>query len=72
MRLSPWTARVCFSTRDGVWFGRVTRKPAVTLRFEAYTREQVSEYMQVFKALLNNYPQIDQSKFDAQLKAFSS
>ena len=64
-------ARVLFDKGWGLVRASNTQ-PAVTLRFEAYTREQVSEYMQVFKALLNNYAQIDQSKFDAQLKAFSS
>ena len=47
-------------------------QPAVTLRFEAYTREQVSQYMLVFKELLDHYPQIDQHNFEAQIKAFSS
>ena len=46
-------------------------QPAVTLRFEAYTREQIAQYMQVFKAQLDNYPQIDQSNFLAQVEAFS-
>ncbi len=64
-------ARVIFSQGWGLVRASNTQ-PAVTLRFEAYTREQISEYMQVFKALLNNYPQIDQSKFDAQVEAFSS
>ena len=44
----------------------------MTLRFEAYTREQVSTYMQVFKEQLDKYPQIDQSNFDAQVIAFSN
>ncbi len=63
-------ARVVF---DGGW-GLVrasNTQPAVTLRFEAYTREQIAQYMQVFKAQLNKYPQIDQSNFDAQVQAFS-
>ena len=64
-------ARVLFDKGWGLVRASNTQ-PAVTLRFEAYTREQVSEYMQVFKALLNNYPQIDQSKFDTQVKAFAN
>ena len=63
-------ARVIFSQGWGLVRASNTQ-PAVTLRFEAYTREQISEYMQVFKAQLDNYPQIDQSKFDAQVEAFS-
>ena len=58
---------------DGGW-GLVrasNTQPAVTLRFEAYTREQIAQYMQVFKAQLDNYPQIDQSNFLAQVEAFS-
>jgi len=46
-------------------------QPAVTLRFEAYTKEQVVEYMQLFKTELNKHPEIDQAKFDAQIAAFS-
>ena len=64
-------ARVIFSQGWGLVRASNTQ-PAVTLRFEAYTREQISEYMQVFKAQLDNYPQIDQSKFDAQVEAFSN
>ena len=46
-------------------------QPAVTLRFEAYTREQIAGYLQIFKAQLDNYPQIDQSRFDAVVASFS-
>lgn len=46
-------------------------QPAITLRFEAYTREQVAEYIKRFKALLDQHPEVDQSKLDAQLAAFS-
>ncbi len=63
-------ARVIFDHGWGLVRASNTQ-PAVTLRFEAYTREQISQYMQVFKALLNNYPQIDQTRFNAQIEAFS-
>ncbi len=46
-------------------------QPAITLRFEAYTKEQLVSYMQLFKAQLDQYPQIDQTKFLQQLAAFS-
>jgi phosphomannomutase / phosphoglucomutase len=64
-------ARVLFENGWGLVRASNTQ-PAVTLRFEAYTREQISEYMQVFKAQLNNYPEIDQTKFDKQIDAFSA
>jgi phosphomannomutase/phosphoglucomutase len=47
-------------------------QPAITLRFEAYTRPQVVEYMQVFKALLDKHPEVDQGKLLAQIQAFSA
>lgn len=46
-------------------------QPAVTLRFEAYTEPQIVEYMQRFKALLDQHPEIDQEKLDAQITRFS-
>jgi phosphomannomutase / phosphoglucomutase len=46
-------------------------QPAITLRFEAYTRPQVVEYMQRFKALLDQHPEVDQGKLIDQIKAFS-
>lgn len=46
-------------------------QPAITLRFEAYTRPQLVEYMQRFKALLDKHPEIDMTKFNAQMEAFS-
>ena len=62
-------ARVAF---DGGW-GLVrasNTQPAVTLRFEAYTREQIAEYMRVFEAQLKRYPQIDRERFDSLLVEF--
>ena len=62
-------ARVAF---DGGW-GLVrasNTQPAVTLRFEAYTREQIVEYMRVFEEQLKQYPQIDRERFDSLLVEF--
>ena len=62
-------ARVIF---EGGW-GLVrasNTQPAVTLRFEAYNCEQILAYMQTFKTLLDRYPQIDQSRFDAVVASF--
>lgn len=47
-------------------------QPAITLRFEAYTRDQIVDYMQRFKSLLDKHPEIDQEKFAAQIQAFSA
>ncbi len=63
-------ARVIFERGWGLVRASNTQ-PAVTLRFEAYTREQIAGYMRIFKALLANYPQIDIKNFDKQLHAFS-
>ena len=62
-------ARVIFAKGWGLVRASNTQ-PAVTLRFEAYTREQIASYMGVFKQLLDKYPQIDQSNFEAQVEAF--
>ena len=63
-------ARVIFDKGWGLVRASNTQ-PAVTLRFEAYTREQIASYMEIFKHLLSKYPQIDQTNFDAQIAAFS-
>ena len=65
-------ARACYLSMAGAWCAPAIRSPPFTLRFEAYTRPQIAEYLQVFKAQLDNYPQIDQSKFLAQVEAFAS
>ncbi len=62
-------ARVIFDAGWGLVRASNTQ-PAVTLRFEAYTREQILRYMQTFKALLDPYPQIDQERFDAVIASF--
>ncbi len=46
-------------------------QPAITLRFEARERGQVAEYIRRYKALLDRYPAVDQSRLLAQLQAFS-
>ncbi|MBZ0283053.1 MAG: phosphomannomutase/phosphoglucomutase [Anaerolineae bacterium] len=59
---------------DGGW-GLVrasNTQPAITLRFEAYTRPQIVEYMQTFKALLDKHPEVDQGKLIDQINAFSA
>jgi phosphomannomutase/phosphoglucomutase len=47
-------------------------QPAITLRFEAYERSQVAEYIQRFKTLLDKHPEVNQAKLVQQLEAFSS
>ena len=64
-------ARVIFESGWGLVRASNTQ-PAVTLRFEAYTRELIADYMRVFKAQLANYPQIDQERFDELLVHFSA
>ena len=64
-------ARVVFENGWGLVRASNTQ-PAVTLRFEAYSREQIAEYMRIFKAQLINYPQIDQGRFDQLLSEFSA
>ncbi|MGQ9888696.1 MAG: phosphomannomutase/phosphoglucomutase [Aggregatilineales bacterium] len=46
-------------------------QPAITLRFEAYTRPQVRQYMLRFRELLNRHPEVNQDKLDKQIEAFS-
>jgi len=45
-------------------------QPAITLRFEAYTPQQLVEYMKRFKALLDQHPEVDQGKLADQIRAF--
>ncbi len=47
-------------------------QPAITLRFEAYERPQLVEYMQRFKSLLNPHPEVDATKLDEQIATFSA
>ncbi len=64
-------ARVIFESGWGLVRASNTQ-PAVTLRFEAYTRQQILQYMTVFAAQLQRYPQIDRSRFDALLSDFKA
>ncbi len=64
-------ARVIFESGWGLVRASNTQ-PAVTLRFEAYTRQQILQYMTVFAAQLQRYPQIDRSRFDALLFDFKA
>ena len=64
-------ARVNFA--DGWGLVRASNtQPAVTLRFEAYTREQIASYMRIFEALLDRYPQINQDRFNELLVEYSA
>lgn len=46
-------------------------QPAITLRFEAHDAANMVANMQQFKDLMDKHPEIDQSKFIAQMKRFS-
>ena len=46
-------------------------QPAITMRFEAYNRQQLVEYMTVFKGLLEKHPEVDLTKLQEQIVAFS-
>jgi phosphomannomutase/phosphoglucomutase len=44
-------------------------QPAITMRFEAHTPEQLVEYMQRFDQLLDDYPQVDRVPLRKQIDA---
>jgi phosphomannomutase/phosphoglucomutase len=46
-------------------------QPAITMRFEAYNNQQLVEYMTIFKALLEKHPEVDLTKLQEQIVAFS-
>ncbi len=46
-------------------------QPAITMRFEAYNKPQVVEYMMRFKSLLDQHPEVDSSGLQDQIVAFS-
>jgi phosphomannomutase/phosphoglucomutase len=46
-------------------------QPAITLRFEAYNHQQLVDYMQQFKALLDKHPEVNSDKLSEQIAAFS-
>ncbi len=64
-------ARVQFPAGWGLVRASNTQ-PAITLRFEATTREQLVNYMKEFDARLRHYPEIDRTKLQAQINAFGS
>jgi phosphomannomutase/phosphoglucomutase len=39
-------------------------QPAITLRFEAYTKEAIVKYMEQFDAMLAEYPQVNRDKLE--------
>jgi phosphomannomutase/phosphoglucomutase len=47
-------------------------QPAITLRFEAETEDDVAKYMTLFKEQLDKHDDIDQTKFDAVYEKYSS
>ncbi len=47
-------------------------QPAITMRFEARTREKLVEYMRRFDALLAEFPQVDRSELQKQIERFSA
>ncbi len=47
-------------------------QPAITLRFEAYTRPEIVRYMVMFNDMLKDYPQVDRAKLEDQIAAFSA
>jgi len=45
-------------------------QPAITMRFEARTRPQIVEYMELFDKLLDAYPQVHRDELREQIAAF--
>ncbi|MEO8396518.1 MAG: phosphomannomutase, partial [Chloroflexota bacterium] len=46
-------------------------QPAITMRFEAYNKQQLVEYMTIFKGLLEKHPEVNLGKLQDQIVAFS-
>jgi phosphomannomutase / phosphoglucomutase len=63
-------ARVVFDNGWGLVRASNTQ-PAITMRFEGRTREQVVEYMQYFDKRLEAYPAVDRSELQRQIANFS-
>ena len=63
-------ARAEFDTGWGLVRASNTQ-PAITMRFEAYNNQQLVEYMTIFKALLEKHPEVDLTKLQEQIVAFS-
>lgn len=47
-------------------------QPAITLRFEAYTKPEIVRYMTMFNDLLKKYPEVERGKLEDQIEAFSA
>jgi phosphomannomutase/phosphoglucomutase len=47
-------------------------QPAITLRFEARTEADVAKYMRLFKAQLDQYSEIDSTKFDELYERYTN
>jgi phosphomannomutase/phosphoglucomutase len=45
-------------------------QPAITLRFEAYTRPEIVRYMTIFNDLLKAYPQVNREKLEAVMESY--
>jgi phosphomannomutase / phosphoglucomutase len=45
-------------------------QPAITLRFEAHTANQMVEYLNRFNDLLKIYPEVDRAKLETQINTF--
>ena len=45
-------------------------QPAITMRFEARTPQQVVEYMELFNNLVSQYPEVDRKPLEEQIEAF--
>ncbi len=63
-------ARAIFSGGWGLVRSSNTQ-PAITMRFEAYETVDLVTYMKRFRALLDTHPEVDTSRLDAQIAAFS-
>ncbi len=47
-------------------------QPAITLRFEAYTKPEIVRYMTLFNDMLTAFPAVDRDKLEDQIAAFST
>ena len=47
-------------------------QPAITLRFEAYTKPEIVRYMHMFNDMRKVYPEVDRGKLEDQITAFSA
>ena len=47
-------------------------QPAITLRFEAYTKDAVVRYMHLFDDLLKAYPQVDRDKLETLIADYEA